>query len=243
MEINLNETTVRAMANRLRAHLKASASVECSLSQSLESTAKMLGHKNWDTLIGILRKENAPSDELERRRREWASRGWREKPPKVAKPFVFMWEAFACYALSEWGSGPQWARIVVTQDLVNDVHRLQTECLENALTRVERTYTCEEWQYAQELCIGGGSLVVDPYCFCMSAMSKYEDYAVETRTTDIKDFFDVIEQGERANSSDLAWAAGVLFKARRSAKNFALFLQDMGHLPEDFNEARIDEMP
>lgn len=240
MEINLNETTVRAMANRLRAHLKASASVECSLSQSLESTAKMLGHKNWDTLIGILRKEEAPSEELERRRREWAAFGWREKAPTVAKPFVFMWEAFAC---SEWGDGPQWARVEVTQELVNNIHRLQTECLEKALTRVEQSYVCEEWDNTEELRIRGDELVVDRHSFWLSAQPKYGDYAVETRMTDVKDFFDAIEQGEKASTVYLAWADGVLFKDGSCAKNFALSLLDTGHLPEDFNEARIDEMP
>lgn len=240
MEINLNETTVRAMANRLRTHLQASASIECSLSMSLESTAKMLGHKNWDTLIGILRKEETPAAEVARRLKDWATFGWREKPPVVGKPFVLMWEAFAC---SEWGDGPSWAKIEVTQEFVNELHRQQTQCLEQTLSSIHVDYQCEQWHNDDELRIRGEELVVDRASFWLRAYPKHADYAVETRMIDVKDFFDVIERGEQAGTEHMAWADGVLFKDGSSAKNFAQCLADDGYLDESFDEARIDEMP
>lgn len=240
MEIILNETSVRAMAHRLRTHLRSSASVECSLAMSLESTAKMLGYKNWDTLIGMLRKEGTPEDVIARRLVEWNHWGWRAKAPIVNKPFTFMWEASAC---SEWGEGPAWAKVEVTQELVNKIHRLQTQCLEQKFESTQVDYMPEEWNNGDEYRIQGEKLVVDRMSFWLRGYPKHADHAVETRMIDIKDFFDVIEKGEQASTGYLAWADGVLFKDGSSAKNFAQGLVDDGCLDEGFNEARIDEMP
>lgn len=245
MKIEVNHESAVAMARRLNLAVQAALGAmqlpnqglkHC---QALEVLAKTLGYENWDTLCGLLKANEGKNDSVpwtEEQRSTAEHIGLREKPPIVAKPFDFYWEAFAC---DEWGDGPRWAKVHVTQAFVDQVHSLQTKCLEfNAQMAVHESP--EQWDGEDELRLQGDELNVSHLSFWFSARPKHADYAVETRILDIRDFFDAIDNPER-RMSHLAWADGVLFMDGSSAKNFAQGLLDDEEI--DINESRIDKMP
>ena len=53
----MNRETIKAQARLLRAYL-ASQGLELGHSKCLEAMAKVNGFRNWDTLSGLLKKEN-----------------------------------------------------------------------------------------------------------------------------------------------------------------------------------------
>lgn len=253
MQIDISHETAVNMARRLNQGVQAALGLDKAQSlkhgQSLEILSQALGYENWDTFCGLLKASSKADDNAGRKPAgvdplEWSEEkkqnaervGWRQTPPVVSKPFDFYWEAFAC---DEWGDGPSWAKVHVTQAFVDQVHSLQTKCLEfNAQMAVYENPA--QWDCEDELRLQGDELNVSHLSLWFSARPKHADYAVETRILDIRDFFDAIDNPER-RMSHLAWADGILFMDGSSAKNFAMGLLDNGDI--DINESRIEKMP
>lgn len=249
MKIEINHETAVHMAQRLNQGVQAALGLEkeqtLKHSQALEILSQAMGYKNWDSFCGLLKSgHNQEKDSAKNITSCWSAEqkknaervGWRNTPPLLAKPFDFYWEAFAC---DEWGDGPRWAKVQVTQEFVNNLHSLQTKCLQfNAQMTVSETP--QEWDMEEELRLRGEELNVTMNHFWFSARPKHADYAVETRLLDIKVFFDAIDNSEQ-RMSHLAWADGILFMDGSSAKLFAQGLLDEEEI--DINESRIEKMP
>lgn len=230
MEITINPNTVRTLVKRLREALGLSQSA------AYETVSKTLGYPNWDTLSGLLKAEEATaSNSVFAQAAE--RHGWRKTPPTVKEPFMFVWEAFAC---DEYGEGPGWYQLEVTQEVLNELHEMQTLCLQKSCD-VSRSFESGEWGNDDSLRLRGDELHVSASSFWVRARPKHCDYYVETRMTDIEELFKLVEQGQTAATPYLAWADGVLFKDGASAKQFALQMLDEGVVA--VNEGCIDEMP
>ncbi len=234
MEIQINQQTVRGMVKRLRA--------ACGLPQSAayEAVSQMLGHPNWDTLSALLKadlpapaKAASPQDE---KFTEAARRcNWREAPPAVKAPFMLTWEA---YSDDEFGESPGWYQVEITQQVLNEFHEMQTLALKNAC-EVSRGFEWGTW--GKDLNVQADELHVDGRYVWVRGRPKHCDYWVETRMISLDELFQVIEKGQAAATSYLAWADGVLFKDGASAKEFAFQMLDDEVVA--INEACIDQMP
>lgn len=248
MQIAISQDAAINMARRLNKAVQAAAPQlgpkGLKHSQSLEMLSHVLGFENWDTFCGLLKAAEAPAEASLSApplsgadAQAQADRvGWREAPPALAKPFTFYWEAFAC---DEWGDSPRWAKLEVTQAFLDQLHEMQTKCLQNgAQMSVYQSPEC--WDLADDLRLSGDQLNVSQSSFWFSAYPKNCNYSVETRILDIKDFFDVIDQAS-ARMTHLAWADGMLFMDVSSAKSLAQDLVDNGEI--DIEESRIEKMP
>lgn len=230
MEITINPNTVRTMVKRLRENLGLTQSA------AYEAVAQTLGHPNWDTLSGMLKAELLAQDNsvfAQAAKRHH----WRTAPPALKQPFMLVWEAFAC---DEYGEGPGWGQLEVTQEVLNELHEMQTLCLQNSC-EISRDFGGMEWGNDDSLRLRGDELHVSASSFWVRARPKHCDYYVETRMMDIEELFKLIDQGQAAATPYLAWADGVLFKDGSSAKQFALQMLDEGVAA--VNEGCIDEMP
>lgn len=249
MQIEISHESALNMAQRLNQNVQAALGCTTASalqhSQSLEILANTLGYENWDTLSGMLKANEAgdnvafaaPPTEWTPAKKQYAeSIGRREKPPVIATPFNFYWEALAC---SEWGEGPKWATIFVTQAFVNMLHDWQTQCLTRG-SKLSFNEAPDAWDSDDEYRIVDETLNVSNTSFWFSARPKQADYNVETRMLAIKDFFDAIDNPEH-RMSHLAWADGMLFMADSCAKNLAQQLLDEDVI--DINESRIEKMP
>lgn len=245
MDFHLNEKSVRAMADRLRTFLRTNpqlgGAAECSLAMSLEATAKMLGHRNWDTLIGLLRKEAAGAASVAGSPRP-AQLEVQRKAPTIDKPFLLVWEA---YPSCDFGHGPGWAIVEVNQSFIDTLCRVLAQKPQQSRRQAPLSGCDVDWDpdYRDQLMVSNELVVQGQSYFWLSARPKYADYDIETRMLDIHEFFDIIEQGQAAGSPGLAWADGVLFRDGSSARELAIRVAEAGGLGEAFNEGCIDEMP
>lgn len=236
MEIQINPTTVRAMVKRLRK------STALGQSAAYEAVSLMLGYPNWDTLSGLLKAEalppaNAQGASADTVFQEMAKRyNWRETPPTLDKPFMLTWEAYAC---DEFGTSPRWYQVEVTQEVLHEIHELQTLALKNAC-EVARGFEAGTWG-GSDLRLQADEIRVDGGYVWVRARPKHCDYWVETRMMAIDELFQVIEKGQAAATPYLAWADGVLFKDGASAKEFAFQMLDDEVVA--VNESCIDQMP
>ena len=237
MELKLQRETLAKMAERLQQEWsRVESPGPLKKGAALEVLSHVLGYKNWDTLSGLVKAATAQAPNgVEGISAEAIERvGYRLTPPKVEKPFMFYWEAYAC---DEWGEGPAWAKLEITQAFVDELHKLQTQCLRDTVNlSVDRSV--DEWDSEDTLRLRGDEMHVTHSHVWFSAYPKHANYNVETRLMDIRDFFDAIDG---KNTEWLAWADGVLFKDGSSAKELAQGLVDNGEL--DIEESRIDFMP
>lgn len=249
MQIDISHEAAVNMARRLNQGVQAALGLDKAQalkhSQSLEILSQALGYENWDTFCGLLKAgEKSTGNSAEVQPLQWSAEqkqnaervGWRQTPPEVAKPFDFYWEAFAC---DEWGDSPRWAKLNITQEFVNQLHSMQTRCLQFNAQMAVHAYP-DKWDMEDELRLQNDELNVSTLSFWFSACPKHASYSVETRLLDIKDFFDAIDNPER-RMRHLAWADGILFMDGSSAKNFAQGLLDDEEI--DINESRIEKMP
>ena len=234
MEIQLSPKSARAMAARLRQEMAPNVSV----SESQELLAKVLGYHNWDTLSGMLKKQNQQSEE---ERAAFMRRAtvvkYRETPPQDFAPFMLYADAYAC---DEWGEGPRWFELEVTPALVKRLHELQTLALERGLDISQESYD-GEWGDADHLSLQGDEVNVSYNSFWFTAHPKHSNYKVECRYIQFDELFSLIEQGEQANSVYFAWCDGKLFRDPNRAKDLAESLYDDGHIEVD--EDKLDAMP
>ena len=171
MDIRINKDTAREMARRLRA---AVGTANLSQSQAYEALAATLGHPNWDTLAGLLKREST----------EAAQPAFR-----LAAPITLYVDAFAC---DEWGEAPSWAQVLVDQAFVDEVLRLHGLVTQQGLDFVSTSWSAEMWDRQDDLRIQGDDLQVSKTAWWLRARPKHADYAVETRMIDVQVLLDVL---------------------------------------------------
>ncbi len=210
MDIHLNEKNVRAMADRLRRHVGVQT---IGVGKSLEAVSQMLGHPNWDTLCGLLRKEARDSGQV-----------------VVARPLTLYVEAFAC---DEWADGPSWAKVPLDQELVSALLGMQSLCDEKALDQVSRSWFVQEWGDRHDLRLRGEELQVSARSWWISAYPKHGDYKCETRVMDIQWLLDAV-QGHKQSEYFLLRRDVLIYDPAGQPKTLLEQLVDEGQLTEDY---------
>jgi hypothetical protein len=100
-------------------------------------------------------------------------------------------EAYAC---SEYGSGPTYLELDVTQVVLNLIKHLQNVCMTHVLSEVHTNYVGGfKWGPAgevEELELQLDELVVTQTNFWFAAVPRYSDWHVETRMQRIDDLIE-----------------------------------------------------
>lgn len=107
------------------------------------------------------------------------------------KRTVFV-EAYAC---SDYGDGPQYAKLIVDQAFCEKLLRLQKLCVENCLTELRICDSPDRWgpgEIENECRFTGPELVITPSSFWFVDQPKHASYHVETRAQDISAFVNVV---------------------------------------------------
>lgn len=209
MDFHLNERNVRAMADRLRRTVGAE---KIGVGKSLEAVSHMLGHPNWDTLCGLLRREV------------------RDQPRVVVQaPQTLYVEAFSC---DEWADGPSWAKVELDQSFVDAVLELQALCLEKGLDQVSRSWHVPQWGDRHNLRLRGEELHVSASSWWISAYPKYGDYGCETRQMTIQGMTEAVLSGA-GNEYLLVRGELMVYDPAGQPKALLEQLVDEGQLPED----------
>jgi hypothetical protein len=218
MEIKLDAKTVRQIASRARNLVGPSG---MSHSQSLEAAAKLLGHYNWDTLSGLMKKTeaapNAASFELK-------------------KPFSMFLTASA---VEENQHGPSWAKLTVDQSFIDAVVGLHQLCALNGLASVNKPWAVDEWEQVQAKADGeeryywGDECQVDKRSFQMVSMDDY--ISVHTSFVDIAQFFETAKTGKTAGAG-FTWVNDILLfdNCYYDVSRFVEELVDAGSLPATY---------
>ena len=174
MNIELTSTSVRQMADRV-----VTAYPEFNKPFVLEMLTKAFGHRNFDTLSGLLKKEE-PTD-------------------CTFKPYT-LW--FDMSSTDEWAPEPAWANLIVTPAFVREVKLLAAQCTADGLSTIRvdcfqrpELVLCDwdDGEAANPLNIHYWSLTVSPARFWFSATPKHAEYQVETHAFFIEDLLLALE--------------------------------------------------
>lgn len=103
-------------------------------------------------------------------------------------------EAYSC---GEWGDGPSYAKVDVTEAFAERLRTLRRVAEEHGLSEVRSFDSPEEWHNEEELRIVNCELCVCGDAFWFHAHPKHSDDAVETRAQDIEAFLAAVGNGER----------------------------------------------
>lgn len=212
MEIQLNETSARDMALRLR-----TAVGEDNLPQSkaFEALSQALGFKNWDTLSGVLKKNESH----------------RPKGFALDKPVdLFM----ACTTTSDYPV-PDYCKVSLTVEFIERMLQLQRQCNELDLSEV-REWNCAAQWGGKDADMGEGEdwrmdtveFAVGKASMWFSAEPKHASYRIESRSIDIALLVKALETGKSPDEY-LVWHDGRLLHESTSDMNyFVQVLTDAG---------------
>lgn len=210
MEFNLNEKKVRQMAGRMR---KVFGNDTLGHSKALEAVAQTLGYPNWDTLSGLLK--NADRSRF-----------------KLDKPVTIYVNAFSC---DEFGDGPSWAKLTLTQAFIDTVLELQALCNTKDLDQTTKSWAVDAWGSREDLNLRDEDLAVGKHSWWIRARPKHADYDCETRMLDISWLLEALSK--RVSTDFLAWKKDVLLYD--SAGNITGMLDELvddGQLDESYLE-------
>lgn len=214
MQFELTPSTVRAMADRLQKSTPA-----LKRSQAYEAVAQMLGHPNWDTLSGLLKREERDAAGTQQLHR-------------LVTPVTLYVGAFST---SEFGDGADWAKVTVDQEFLDTVLRLQQTCKDSGLDHTAIGFTPDYWQEddTDPLRIQDEDLYVGKRSWWFRGVPKHCSYAVETRAVDIEDLLQALFA--RKETSYLAWRKDVLvYDSAGDINGLLAALVDAGELHEDY---------
>ena len=186
MDIQLNDKTVRAMAERLRSAIGGE---QLPQGKALEALSLVFGYKNWDTLSGMLKREAQPKFRL-------------------AVPVELYVGAFST---DEFGSAPRWAQVTLDQAFIDKVLAMQALCVGQDLTETPASVEPERWQgddSEDPWNIQGAALCVGPASWWFSGFPKHCSYTVETRMIDINSMLTVL--AKKTSTEHLAWFKDLL---------------------------------
>lgn len=214
MDIQINEKSVRAMAERLRTSVGAD---QVSQGKALETLAAVLGFKNWDTLSGTLRKKasRTPAHGI-----------------VLGEPVELL---MSCFCTNEFGSAPAYGKVTLTQQLVDRIFALRALASEHNLSELRDFYPIEwggqdpdldeEWRMElEELVVGGHSM-------WFLASPKHANYNVETRAIELNLLKKVLSSRDSDKSDYLVWHKGhLVFSPDGEVDGFIDELKDYGEL-------------
>lgn len=208
MEFHLNEKKVREMAGRMR---KVFGNDTLGHSKALEAVAQTLGYPNWDTLSGLLKREDKPRFTLD-------------------KPVTLYINAYAC---DEWADGPSWAKVRIDQAFIDAVLELQALCEDKGLDHVSKDWCPEAWDDDDNLRLQGDELVVCRHSWWFTARPKHADYSCETRMLDIGWMLDALSK--HASTDYLVWRKDILlYDSAGNVSGMLEELVDAGQLDESY---------
>ena len=176
MDILLTHKQIGSMVKRLRDACDG----RLSHSQAHEGLAQALGHPNWDTLSGLLKREETGV-------------------PKLERPVQLYVSA---HADDEFGESPGWLRTTLTEEFLSTVRQLQTLCASHKLESVE-VYEAGEWENEEEFHLRGDKMHVDSRWFWYQAYPKHATYNVESSLLTIEELFEALSTGKGTN--ELVW--------------------------------------
>lgn len=225
MEYNLNKGTVLDMAATMR---KAVPGMKTSA--SLELISKMFKQPNWDTFCGLLtQSDNAAMLQEAKWARDF---GWQKNAPVLVNPVTVYFDA-----TSETLS-PDWARVEVTQDLLNKIVELHTQVLRDNLTDVSYEWPADFDVSDQASDYHGADLFVGQDMISFKALMRKYDESVETRWVDISTIFNAIADRESKSDSHI-WIDDNLIISGAGPAELArtLYYADVLDVSEDVIEA------
>jgi hypothetical protein len=215
MQFNLNRELARMMARRLR---KAVGAETLTQARSLEVLSMTLGLPNWDTLSGMLKGEET-GDELQRACLLVA--------PVLAAPVDLYLEARVTD--SEYGNGANWARLELSNPVLELLARKANQCRLNDDLGVRLRLDADEWDESEELNHRTMPAAVTKDDFWLRANPKHSDYFVETRRCPLERLFRILETGT-SDGADFKLAGGALFYAADKAQSLMWTLEEQGRL-------------
>lgn len=173
MDITITSKSARVLAERLRHKVGPE---QLSVSKAYEALAHTLGHKNWDTLSGVLANEEIKPEPALR--------------PGLKELFVL---AFSC---DENCDSPDWARVDLSTGFLERVFGLAKLCKDQGLEHVSVTDQPNYWHDPSHLNVRDESLYVSERSFWFRGHPKHCDYAVETRSVPLDDLRALLRTGQ-----------------------------------------------
>lgn len=205
MQIELNSKSVREMADRVvRTH------TDMSKSTALEVLAHAFGQRNFDTLSGLLNSQAAQSLNQGAEAQESTELAGLKLP-------VTLW--LECHMREHYGSGPRWARLVITQEWLESVLALRARCRQWGSSVVQEDGPPTEWdeQASTRRCFNmqDSQLCVSQERFWFQAHPKHSDCYVETRAIYLDDLLALLKAGSGGENT-FCWAGGALYRDAHS---------------------------
>lgn len=181
MIIELTSQSIREMADRI-----VMAYPETGKPRALEMLSTAFGYRNFDTVSGLLKKEQAGNPGF--------------------TPFTLY---FAMRATTEWAPEPNWACKDITPAFVQQLQGYVAQCKESGLTslRVDCTQVTDmcldDWDEGTDdepFNVHYWTLTVTPTRFWFSATPKHAEYEVETRAVYLEDLQRLIDKAPESES-------------------------------------------
>lgn len=214
MDISLTEITAKQMASRLR---EAIGRESLTHSKSLEVLARTLGHPNWDTLAGLIKRD--------------ATTEAQAPYFKLVSPVTLYIGAFA---VSEWGDSPDWARVDIDQEFIDVLLEMQALCKDGKLNEAARYWNID-WDQSVVSRMDACQLLVGTRSWWFQAYPKYADYACETRMIELEQLFAVLGDATRPSDGCLAWSKDVLlYDSSGDTSGLLDMLVEAGELDESY---------
>lgn len=216
MQLNVNRTTVMAMAARLRRTLGVEAVTQ---SLSLEAVASALIGKNWDTLSGMLKSEAQPTPP--------SAKLALNKPVSLYVPV---------FSTAEYGESPSWACISLDDDFLEMLNHRKDLCLREKLGFIAADYYVENWDSEFDNSIEFEDLYISKFGFWVRAVPKHTSDAFETRMISIEELLDTL--ASKTNGKCLKWEKDVLiYTTDGNTKSLLEVLVNSDELPEEYLSA------
>lgn len=216
MNIEITKKSAREMAKRLQSLTAAAALTH---SQSLEILSQVLGYRNWDTLSAAMVKAEPTLATF-----------------KLEKPVVLYLAAFSC---DEYGSGPSWTKVVLSQAFMDELLRAQRRVQELDLSMLELNVAPDDWSTERSSSLGAvlnlreECLRVGETAFWFRATPKHCDYAVESRMLEIETLVNALSR--KNEGKYLVWYKDVLvYDAAGDTDQLVDMLIEDGELSEDY---------
>lgn len=239
MQFELNEENVRSMMQRLRSSVGHNV---LGVSKAYEAVAHTLGYPNWDTLAGILKKPSVIP----------------EAPKAYSVPKVVLASPVTLYLganqTGEWEQGPDWAKVVVTQKLLDSLLTTRQQVIEERQTRITGSlaeaqnpganqfgFSDITWDSSDNfrLEIGCEEVYVEKDRWWISINHRHSDSSTETYAMNFGEFLEALTCEQEFKSDSMLKKNDILlhtsgFVGRDVVANFVDALLEAGELDDSF---------
>lgn len=124
----------------------------------------------------------------------------------------------AANSTSEYGDGPGWASIVLTDSFVSRLESVLKLVQENDLTGADIDYAPDKWENQEEYRLLYDEACISRIGFYFRSWPKHANYAVETNGIEISSLRELLEKGE---SEDVEVINGVAYYPASEADNLS----------------------